>query len=101
MTPSKVKPFLTYLDSQDIEKLRKFAKKKKIPMSQVVREAVKARLVDGDPYNTGFNDGIDASIKLVKANKASQMRFPSGSSFAELIEMDLAKAKILEVSNAS
>ena len=96
-TPSKVKPFLTYLEEQDIDKLRKFAKKKKITMSHVVREAIKARMVDGDPYNAGFNAGIDASINLVKENKASQMRFPSGSSFAELIEMDLVKAKILGV----
>jgi hypothetical protein len=97
MTAFKVKPFMTYLEEQDIDRLKKFAKKKKITMSHVIREALHARMAEGDPYNAGFNDGVDECIKLIKDNKASQMRFPSGSSFAELIEIDLMKAKILEV----
>lgn len=101
MTPSKVKPFLTYLDEKDIERLKKFSKKKKLTMAHVVREAIRARMADGDPYNAGFNDGIEASITLIKENKMFEMRLPSGNSFADLIEMDLVKAKVLEVSNAS
>lgn len=97
MIPSKVKPFMTYLDPDEITRLKKFAKKKKITMSQVIRESLSARMAEGNPYTAGFNDGIDTCIKLVNDNKASQMRFPSGSSFAELIEIDLMKAKILEV----
>ena len=97
MIPSKVKPFLTYLEEKDVDRLKKFAKKKKITMSQVIRESLSARMAEGNPYTAGFNDGIDTCIKLVNENKASQMRFPSGSSFAELIEIDLIKAKILEV----
>lgn len=95
-TPSKVKAFLTYLEEKEINRLRKFAKKKKVTMSQVIREGLNARLSEGDPYNAGFNAGVDECIKLIKDNKASQMRFPSGSSFAELMEIDLMKAKILE-----
>ena len=95
-TPSKVKQFMTYLDPNEIVNLKRFAKKKKITMSQVIREALRARMAEGNPYNSGFNDGVDTCIKLVNDNKASQMRFPSGSSFAELIEIDLMKAKILE-----
>jgi hypothetical protein len=97
MTPFKVKPFMTYLEEKDIDRLKKFAKKKKITMSQVIREGLSARMAEGDPYNSGFNAGIEESIRLIKDNKASQMRFPSGSSFAELMEVDLMKAKILEV----
>jgi len=97
MIPSKVKPFMTYLEPDNITRLQKFAKKKKITMSQVIREALNARMSDGDPYNAGFNAGIEESINIIKKNKASQMRFPSGSSFAELMEMDLLNAKILEV----
>lgn len=96
-TPSKVKPFLTYLEEKEIDRLRKFAKKKKITMSQVIREALNARMADGDPYRSGFNAGVDESIRLIKDNKVSQMRFPSGNSFAELMEIDLIKAKMLEV----
>ena len=95
-TPSKVKQFMTYLEPDDIEKLKKFAKKKKITMSRVIREAIKARMSDGDPYTAGFNSGIEESIRVIKDNKASQMRFPSGNSFAELMEIDLMKIKILE-----
>ena len=100
MTPFKVKPFMTYLEEKDIDRLKKFAKKKKITMSQVIREGLSARMAEGDPYMAGFNAGVDESIRLIKDNKASQMRFPSGSSFAELMELDLMKAKILEVQNA-
>ena len=97
MTPFKVKPFMTYLEEKDIDRLKKFAKKKKITMSQVIREGLSARMSEGDPYNAGFKAGIEESIRLIKDNKASQMRFPSGSSFAELMEVDLMKAKILEI----
>ena len=97
MTLSKVKPFMTYLEQDDITNLKKFAKKKRLTMSHVIREALSARMVEGNPYTAGFNAGVDESIRLIKANKASQMRFPSGSSFAELMEVDLIKAKILEV----
>jgi uncharacterized membrane protein YgcG len=90
---------MTYLEPDNITRLQKFAKKKKITMSQVIREALNARMSDGDPYNAGFNAGIEESINIIKKNKASQMRFPSGSSFAELMEMDLLNAKILEVNN--
>jgi hypothetical protein len=101
MIPSKVKPFLTYLEEKDVDRLKKFAKKKKLTMSHIVREAVRARMADGDPYNAGFNDGIDASIRLVRENKMFEMRLPSGNSFADLVEMDLSQAKIREASNAS
>jgi uncharacterized membrane protein YgcG len=87
---------MTYLEERDIDRLKKFAKKKKITMSQVIREGLSARMAEGDPYREGFNAGVDESIRLIKANKASQMRFPSGSSFAELMEIDLLNAKILE-----
>ena len=96
-TPSKVKQFMTYLEEDDIDRLKRFAKKKKVTMSRVIREAVKARMAEGDPYTAGFNDGVEESIKAIKDNKASQMRFPSGSSFAELMEIDLMQIKILEV----
>ncbi len=72
MIPSKVKPFMTYLEPDNITRLQKFAKKKKITMSQVIREALNARMSDeGDPYNAGFNAGIEESINIIKKNKAS------------------------------
>jgi hypothetical protein len=85
MTTSNFKPLMTYLLPKDIERLRKFSKKNNVPMTQVVREAINLRLSE-HPYVTGFNDGLKEAIKSVHNIKASQMKFPSGKSFAELVE---------------
>ena len=91
MTLSKMKPLLTRLDDESFSRLRKFAKKKKIPMAQIVREAINMRVASGDRYVSGFNDGIRCAIVTVASSKASQIRFPSGKSFAELTEEMLDK----------
>jgi hypothetical protein len=54
------------------------------------------RLASGDPYTTGFNDGLNKAITIVSDNKAAQMRFPSGRSFAELVNEDIANARMEE-----
>jgi hypothetical protein len=61
------KPFLTYLDPREYVKLKKFAAKNKIPMTQLVREAVTARISGGNVYVNGFNDGLQAAIDAVNA----------------------------------
>lgn len=100
--PSKnYKPFLTYVEHQEYAKLKKFAAKNKIPMAQIVREAITARIVGGDPYVTGFNDGLQEAINAVNAMKHAQMRFPSGQSFAELVTDDLIVRRMKEVKNES
>lgn len=98
--PSKnYKPFLTYLEHQEYAKLKKFATKNKIPMTQVVREAITARTAGGDPYVSGFNDGLQEAINAVNAMQHAQMRFPSGQSFAELVADDLMVRRIKEPTN--
>jgi hypothetical protein len=93
------KTFLTYLKPQEYVKLKKYAAKLKIPMTQVVREAITARLSGNDPYVSGFNDGLVEAVKAVNAMKHAQMRFPSGVSFAELVSDDLMGRHIKEVKN--
>lgn len=83
------KPFLTYLKPQEYVRLKKFAAKIKTPMTQVVREAITARIADNNAYVNGFNDGIKEAINAVNGMKHAQMRFPSGKSFAELVTDDL------------
>lgn len=95
------KPFLTYLKVQEYAKLKKFAAKIKTPMTQVVREAVTARIADNNAYVNGFNDGIKEAINAVNAMKHAQMRFPSGKSFAELVTDDLMGLRMKEVKNES
>ena len=85
------KPFMTYLEPDDIVRLKRFSKAHKIPMTQIIREGLSARLTSGDAYTNGFNDGLIKSIKVVNGIEAAQMRFPSGLSFAELAEQEVSK----------
>ena len=95
MTPSKkLKPFMTYIDDADYVKLRKFAKAKKLTMAQVLREGLSMRVAVDNPYLRGFNEGLDASIKIISGHHAAQMRFPSGQSFADLMTDEIMKQRL-------
>ena len=63
-------------------------------MTQIVREAIDARLSVGDSFTNGFNTGIEKAVEIVKAAQWAQMRFPSGISIAELIDQDLSDKKM-------
>jgi hypothetical protein len=91
MTVGHYKPFMAYLTPKEIIRLKKFSKTNKLPMAQVVREGISARMVTGNPYIAGFNDGLKKSVKVVGSIQASQMRFPSGTSFAELVQEEVFK----------
>ena len=91
------KPFMAYLDPKDYLRLKKFAKETKSSMSNVMREAISQRMAPTNPYVTAFNEGIESCIEAVNNMQAAQMRFPSGKSFAELIEEELLKGRIKEV----
>jgi len=92
--PKPLKPFMAYLEESQHALLMKFSKKTQIPMSRLVREAITMRIAENNPYMSGFNDGLNKAIEVVHANKASQMRFPSGRSFAELVGEELSDAKM-------
>lgn len=92
--PKPLKPFMAYIEEKQHAALTRFSKKAQIPMSHLVREAITMRIAKDAPYRAGFNDGLNKAIELVAANKASQMRFPSGKSFAELINEELEAAKM-------
>lgn len=96
MTHSKkpLKPFMAYLEEGQYARMRRFALKTRIPMSQLIREAIDMRIAQGNPYTEGFNAGIDKAMSVVSANKAAEMRFPSGKSFAELINADLENTRM-------
>jgi hypothetical protein len=100
MTNSKnYKPYMTYLLPEEHAGLKKFSKTYKVPMAQLVREGVAARLSSNNPYVSGFNDGLNKAIEMTKSLKASEMRFPSGQSFGELVEDALLSQRIVEVKN--
>jgi len=93
---SKLKPFMAYLDHQQYGRLKSFSAKSKIPMSQLIREAVDARIAEGDRYVLGFNKGLQAAIDAIHNNRASQMKFPSGKSFGDVFKDDIEHLLIKE-----
>lgn len=97
----KLKPFMTYLDDADYVKLKKFAKSKKVTMARILREGLEVRMAQDNPYLKGFNDGLNAAIKVINANQASQMRFPSGQSFGDLINTEIHNLIMREVDGES
>lgn len=92
----KLRPFMAYIDESQHVALTRLSKKTKIPMSQLVREAINMRVATGNLYVKGFNDGLNKASSVLSENTASQMRFPSGKSFAELINEDIINAKLEE-----
>jgi len=85
------KQFVVYFDELTHNKIKMFSKKAKLSMNQLIREGVEQRMENNDPYTLGFNDGIKKAMIVVEENNATKMRFPSGKSFAELINEDLER----------
>jgi hypothetical protein len=95
MTPSKkppLKPFMAYIEEDQYARMRKFSTKSRVPMSHLIREAIDMRIAPNAPYVDGYNAGLQKAMTVVSGNKAAEMRFPSGKSFAELINADLETA---------
>jgi hypothetical protein len=92
---------MAYIEPAVLLALKKFSKKRKMVMTEVIRQALAARLTPGDPFTAGFNAGIDASITAVKATKGAQMAFPSGKTFAELAVVEIERHYMQENSNGA
>ena len=87
----KYKPYMAYLLESDIDRLKKYAKKSKVPVAQVIRDGVISRISGEGLYADGYNDGLTKAISSVHDMKFAQMRFPSGTSFADAVEEELVK----------
>jgi hypothetical protein len=96
MTISNLKPFMAYLTYDQYARLKRFASKNDVPMAQVIRESIDARIAAGDRYSHGYNTALKDAMRSVAENKAARMRFPSGKSFADLVNDDLQKLVIKE-----
>lgn len=96
MTISNLKPFMAYLTFDQYARLKRFASKNDVPMAQVIRESIDARIAAGDRYSHGYNTALKDAMRSVAENKAARMRFPSGKSFADLVNEDLQKLVIKE-----
>lgn len=96
MISSKLKPFMAYLEVSQHQDLKRFSQRSKIPMSQLIREAVDARITQGDRYVAGYNKALHDAIEAIYNNRASKMKFPSGKSFADVFTEELEKLIIKE-----
>jgi len=83
-----VVPVMIYLTPEDKDALSKYAEKNRMTASQIVREGVRMRL-QGNDFNTGFNEGLQEAIKIAHATEGAKMMFPSGKSFAELVSENI------------
>ena len=89
-----VVPLMIYVQPDELSNLKKYAKSAKKPVSHIAREGIRMRLAGGaDPYNKGFDDGLDAAIQIAQKSKGAQMRFPSGKSFGQLVCDEIEKFK--------
>jgi len=93
MTISNLKPFMAYLTFDQYARLKRFASKNDVPMAQVIRESIDARIAAGDRYSHGYNTALKDAMRSVAENKAARMRFPSGKSFADLVKENQRKAQ--------
>jgi hypothetical protein len=90
---------MAYIEPATLTALRKFAKKRKVVMTEVIRQALVARLTQGEPFVAGFNAGIDAAIEAVKNTKGAQMAFPSGKTFAQMTTIEIERHYMKEVTH--
>jgi hypothetical protein len=65
-------------------------------MTEIVRQALNAKMAEGDPYIAGFNDGIRKAVTGVNNTQGAQMMFPSGKSFAQLVTDEIETYLIKE-----
>jgi polygalacturonase len=89
----RVQPLMVYMAPPLLKEVKSFSKKNKMATSQVVREGVAMRMADGDPYNNGFNDGIECAIDAAQNSNGGQIRFPDGKTFADCVAEDLKEFK--------
>ena len=87
-----VKQKVIYLPHELAEKFEKYAKKNDITQSKIVCEGIVMRMSgNDDPFNQGFNSGLNEAMNLVRNTEGAKMMFPSGKSFAELVCDEIEK----------
>lgn len=81
-----VMPVMIYLPIDLNNELKRYVKKSKLSGSKVASEGIAMRLSgDDDPYNKGFNAGLNEAMRIVKHTEGAKMMFPSGKSFGQLV----------------
>ena len=81
-----------YVETTEKAKITKFAEKSDLSVGQLARQAFQMRMAgNSDPYNTGFNQGLNEAMRIVNACNGATMMFPSGKTFAKVVCDDIEK----------
>lgn len=87
-----VVPIMVYVDPTERTKIQSYAKKEKINVSQLARESFRMRMSGSDdPFTSGFNEGLNEAMKIVRETEGAKMMFPSGKSFGQLVCDEIEK----------
>ena len=87
-----VKQKVIYLPHELAEKFEKYAKKNDITQSKIVCEGIVMRMSgNDDPFNQGFNQGLNEAIRITNSCEGATMMFPSGKTFAKVVSDDIEK----------
>jgi hypothetical protein len=93
MTHSKnLKQIMIYMSPEEDARFTKYSKITKTPKTVIAREGIRMRMSgDKDPYNRGFNDGLNKAMEIALVAEGAQMAFPSGRTFAQVVCDDIMK----------
>jgi len=81
-----VEPVMIYLPKKDADFFRRYAQQNQLTQSQIAKEGIEMRMAgESDPFNQGFNSGLNEAMTIVKNTDGAKMMFPSGMSFAQLV----------------
>ena len=87
-----VVPLMVYVEPSEVPKIKNYAKKHKMGVSQFAREAFAMRMSEADtPYNQGFNQGLNDAIRISKTHDGGKMMFPSVASWGEVLADEIEK----------
>lgn len=87
-----VNPVMIYLPTKEAEAFRRYARKHQLTGSQIAKEGIAMRMAgESDPFNHGFNSGLNEAMNIVRNTDGAKMMFPSGKSFAELVCEEIEK----------
>ena len=81
-----------YVETAEKARITKFAEKSDLSVGQLSREAFQMRMAGGNnPFNKGFNQGLNEAMRIVNACEGATMMFPSGKTFAKVVCDDIEK----------
>lgn len=81
-----VYPVMIYVHQNELKELKGFAKSSKKSVSAIAREGIRMRMSgQKDSYTSGFEDGLNMAMDIVRKNSWAHMTLPNGISVAAIL----------------